>query len=59
MTEPLDLHFTEEYKSDLLRIIKASLKGDSLSDREVTILFHWVRNMNDPAYGFVPKKYRK
>ena len=59
MTEPLNLHFTKEYKSDLIRIIKASLKGELLSNREVTILFHWSRNMNDPAYGFVPKKYRK
>ena len=59
MTEPLDLHFTKEYKSDLIRIIKTSLKGESLSDRDTIILFHWARNMNDPAYSFVPKKYRK
>lgn len=59
MTEPLDLHFTKEYKSELIRIIKASLKGESLSDRDAVILFHWVRYQNDPAYSFVPKKYRK
>ena len=44
----------------LLRVIKDSLNGNTmnLTNSDVIILFHWVRNQNDPMYSFVPKKYR-
>jgi hypothetical protein len=58
MTETLELRFNKDFKSDLIRIIKASLNGEHLSKADVIKLFHWVRHQDDPAYGFVPKKYR-
>lgn len=59
MIERLNLQLTQEFKDNLIRIIKASLKGESLNIHEVTILFHWARHKDDPVYSFVPKKYRK
>lgn len=59
MVERLNLQPTQQFKDDLIRIIKASLKGESLTVSEVTILFHWARHKDDPMYSFVPKKYRK
>ena len=48
----------KEFKQNLIRIIKASLNNESLTESDITILFHWVRHQNDPMYRFVPKKYR-
>ena len=57
----LDIELSKELKQRILRIVKASAKGEGhlLDDSDQIILFHWVRNMNDPVYNFVPKKYRK
>jgi hypothetical protein len=56
--ETLDYTFDKEYQKKVIKIIKASLKGDRLADGEIYILFHWVRNMNEPIYSFVPKRLR-
>lgn len=59
MEELLNIEFTEDYKEQLLNIIKRSMKdGSSLSNAEAVILFHWKRHENDPAYSFVPEEFR-
>lgn len=58
MTETLDITFDKDYKKRLLRIIKDSLNGIKLTNGDIFILFHWVRHQDDPAYNFVPKKFR-
>ena len=54
----MTMEFDDDFKQDLIRIIKRSLKSEPLSQREVTILFNWVRHQTDPAFEFVPMKYR-
>ena len=56
--EIMTMEFSDEFKAQLLSIIKRSLKGEPLLDREGTILFNWVRHQTDPAFSFVPIKYR-
>ena len=56
--EVMTMEFEDDFKKELINIIKQSLKGTKLTEREVTILFNWVRHQNDPAYDFVPKRYR-
>ena len=56
--EVMTMEFDDDFKHDLIRIIKRSLKSEPLSQREVTILFNWVRHQTDPAFEFVPMKYR-
>ena len=56
--EVMTMEFDEEFKKMLLDIIKRSLKGEPLLDHEPPILFNWVRHQNDPAFSFVPMKYR-
>ena len=56
--EIITTEFSDEFKKELISIIKRSLKGEALVDREAIILFHWVRHQTDPAYDFVPAKYR-
>lgn len=58
MTEVITEQYDKELQQWILSIIKKSLKGKELLDHEVPVLFHWVRHRNDPAYSFVPKKYR-
>lgn len=48
----------KEYQKKVIKIIKNSLAGNKLADGEIFILFHWVRNMDDPVYDFVPKRLR-
>ena len=57
----LEIELDRALKKRILRIVKMSAagKGHLLDDSDQIILFHWVRNMNDPVYDFVPKKYRK
>ena len=57
----LEIELDRALKKRILKIIKMSAagKGHLLEDSDQIILFHWVRNMNDPVYDFVPKKYRK
>ena len=50
--------YTEEFRKNLISIIKRSLKNEKLKDYEVVMLFHWVRNQDNPIYSFVPKRYR-
>ena len=56
----LDVEFDESYKSHLLELIKKSSKGrlTSITQADATILFHWVNHQDDPAYDFVPRRYR-
>ena len=56
--EVMTMEFEVDFKKELINIIKQSLKGTKLTEREVTILFNWVRHQNDPAFSFVPIKYR-
>ena len=56
--EVMTMEFEDDFKKELINIIKQSLKGTRLTEREVTILFNWVRHQNDPAFSFVPIKYR-
>ena len=56
--EVMTMEFDDDFKKELISIIKRSLKGDSLLKREVILLFNWVRHQNDPAFSFVPIKYR-
>ena len=56
--EVITMEFEDDFKKELINIIKQSLKGTKLTEREVTILFNWVRHQNDPAFSFVPIKYR-
>lgn len=57
----LEIEISKELKRRILRIVKMSAtgKGHLLEESDQIILFHWVRNMHDPVYDFVPKKYRK
>ena len=56
--EVMTMEFDDEFKKMLLDIIKRSLKGKPLLDHEPPILFNWVRHQTDPAFSFVPMKYR-
>jgi hypothetical protein len=56
--EVMTMEFEDDFKKELINIIKQSLKGTKLTEREVTILFNWVRHQTDPAFEFVPMKYR-
>lgn len=56
--EVMTMEFNDDFKTELISIIKRSLKGGSLSEREAAILFNWVRHQTDPAFSFVPIKYR-
>lgn len=56
--EVMTMEFDDEFKKMLLDIIKRSLKGEPLLDHEPPILFNWVRHQTDPAFSFVPMKYR-
>ena len=56
--EVMTMEFDDDFKKEMISIIKRSLKGDSLLKREVILLFNWIRHQNDPAFSFVPIKYR-
>jgi len=53
------MEYSNEYKERLLTILEAEANGNSISDADAIILFHWVRHKNDPEYSFVPDKYRR
>lgn len=55
----MDLRFDEDFKAKLLRVIEDSLAGRPLSYSDGIMLFHWVRNANEPYYAWVPNKYKK
>ena len=55
-----EINFSEDYKRELIDIIEGILSGKpSLTDRQASILFHWVRNANSAMYSWVPDKYKK
>lgn len=56
--EVMTMEFDDDFKKELISIIKRSLKGESLLNREAILLFNWVRHQTDPAFSFVPIKYR-
>jgi hypothetical protein len=58
MNNTLDLKFNREQKQMFLRVIKDAVDNKPLSESDFVILFYWVRHQNDPAFNFVPKKYR-
>jgi hypothetical protein len=58
MKETLETVYTQDYKDRVIRVIEDSLNGKKLMDGDVIILYHWIRNQDDPAYDFVPLKYR-
>ena len=52
--------FSKDFEDRLLGILEKVLdKKESLSDADAIIYFHWANNIDDPAYGFVPERYRK
>ena len=53
-----EIELTKGFRKQLISIIKKSLKSQKLSDREIIMLFHWVRNQDNPIYNFVPKRFR-
>jgi hypothetical protein len=58
--EMVGVVFDDGYKQHLLDLIKASSKGrlSNITQADATILFHWVNHQDDPAYAFVPRRYR-
>lgn len=53
------LEFDEQYKNDLINIIKEANTGNALlSNREAAMLFHWVQHINDPDYAWVPEELK-
>ena len=52
------LELDEETQKEFIHIIKSSLKGQNLTNRQANMLFFWARHQNAPAFNFVPAKYR-
>jgi len=48
----------EMTQKEFIHIIKCSLKGKPLTDREANMLFFWARHQNAPEFDFVPAEYR-
>ena len=55
---PLEIEFDEDYKIRLIKIIEKASEGSLDNNADAAMLFHWKRHENDPAYDFVPEKYR-
>ena len=51
--------FDVVFKERLIRVIENSLNGKIDNNADAAILFHWLRHQDDPAYEFVPEKYRR
>lgn len=52
-----EVEYPEEFKTELLNIIRKSNAGKALSSREASMLFFWVKHMNEPRFDFT-EKYR-
>lgn len=52
------MEFDEDFKERLLKIIKNASEGKLDSNSDAAILFHWLRNINDPMYAWVPDEYK-
>ena len=52
------IELDEATQKEFIHIIKSSLSGHKLTDREVNMLFFWARHQNAPEFNFVPEKYR-
>ena len=51
------MEYDEYYKKELIDIIElANTNSADLTNAQVSILFHWVRHINDPEYEWVPDK---
>ena len=48
----------ENTKEEVVKAIEKSLKGESITDHQATLLFYWARHQDDKAFSFVPKQYR-
>lgn len=57
--KPCTEEFDDGFKERLLKIIKNSLNGRIDNNADAAMLFHWLRHQDDPAYSFVPDKYRR
>ena len=45
-------------KQEYLRIIKASITGEALTEDEREKLFYWARHQDSAEFDFVPKEYK-
>ena len=53
------MEYDDYYKKELIDIIElANTNSTDLTNAQVSILFHWVRHINDPEYEWVPDKYK-
>ena len=53
------MEYDDYYKKELIDIIElANTNSVDLTNAQVSILFHWVRHINDPEYEWVPDKYK-
>ena len=53
------MDYRDYSKKELIDTIDlANSRGVILTDAQVSILFHWVRHINDPEYEWVPDKYK-
>ena len=54
----LDKDLQKEYL-ELIKKCASASNGIELSNREMAMLYHWIRHVNEPMYDFVPEVYRK
>lgn len=51
--------FDQDFKDRLLDIIhKVIDEHGTIGDNDAIIYFHWAAHKDDPAYSFVPERYR-
>ena len=54
------MELQNDIKEELIRIIeKASTGAVELTNREMAMLLHWTRHINDKEYAWVPEEYKK
>lgn len=52
--------FSEDLKKEIRSLIrKARSNCTDFTQREVNMLYHWLRNKNSPEYAFLHKKIIK
>lgn len=54
----IGIELDEATQKEFIHIIKCSLRGQKLDDRQANMLFFWARHQNAPEFNFVPAKYR-
>lgn len=53
-----ETEYPEELKKEFLDIIEKSNAGKALSHRETSMLFFWIRHMDESRFDFT-EKYRR